>query len=129
MSETTRTAEVRLPADGAYAYVLRTTAAALAARVDFTLDDIEDLRIAVSEALSLLLDSAAPDADLTATFTLSPGRMVIEVSAPTAPGSDGADIEGFAWQVLSALAEDASLDWRDGHQVLSLTMLSTLAAH
>ena len=39
--------ELRLPADGAYVSVLRTTTAGLAARLDFTIDDIEDLRIAV----------------------------------------------------------------------------------
>ena len=38
---------VRMPADGAYLSVLRTATAGLAARLDFTLDDIEDMRIAV----------------------------------------------------------------------------------
>ena len=33
--------ELRLPADGAYASVLRTTTAGLAARLDFTIDSIE----------------------------------------------------------------------------------------
>ena len=42
--------EVRLPAAGAYLSVLRTATAGLAARLDFTLDEIEDLRIAVDEA-------------------------------------------------------------------------------
>ena len=37
--------ELRLPADSAYASVLRTTTAGLAARLDFPIDDIEDLRI------------------------------------------------------------------------------------
>ena len=39
--------ELRLPADSAYMSLLRTTSAGLAARLDFTLDDIEDLRMAV----------------------------------------------------------------------------------
>ena len=67
--------ELRLPADGAYASVLRTTTAALAARLDFTIDDIEDLRIAVAEAGALVLPEADPDADLTARFHLGPGTM------------------------------------------------------
>jgi len=41
---------IRLPADGAYLSVLRTATAGLAARLHFTLDEIEDLRIAVDEA-------------------------------------------------------------------------------
>ena len=41
---------VCMPAEGAYLSVLRTATAGLAARLDFTLDEIEDLRIAVDEA-------------------------------------------------------------------------------
>ena len=39
-----------VPADGSYLAVLRTATAGLAARLQFTLDEIEDLRIAVDEA-------------------------------------------------------------------------------
>ena len=38
---------VRMPADSAYLSVLRTATAGLAARLDFTLDEIEHLRIGV----------------------------------------------------------------------------------
>ena len=50
--------ELRLPADSAYVSVLRTTTAGLAARLDFTIDDIEDLRIAVGEACAMVLPEA-----------------------------------------------------------------------
>ena len=53
---------VRMPADGAYLSVLRTATAGLAARLDFTLDEIEDLRIAVDEACAMLLSQAIPAA-------------------------------------------------------------------
>ena len=52
--------ELRLPADSAYLAVLRTATAGLAARINFTLDDIEDLRIAVDEACAILLPQAVP---------------------------------------------------------------------
>ena len=54
------TCELRLPADSAYLSVLRTATAGLAARLDFTLDEIEDLRIAVDEACAMLLPRPAP---------------------------------------------------------------------
>ena len=54
------TIDIRLPADGAYLALLRTATAGLAARMDFTLDEIEDLRIAIDEACALLLSDAAP---------------------------------------------------------------------
>ena len=54
------TVDIRVPADGAYLALLRTATAGLAARMDFTLDEIEDLRIAIDEAGALLLPDAAP---------------------------------------------------------------------
>jgi serine/threonine-protein kinase RsbW len=94
---------VRMPADGAYLSVLRTATAGLAARLDFTLDDIEDMRIAVDEACAMLLSQAVPGSSLECTFTLSADDMTIAVSiqslSPQPPSADT-----FAWTVLSALA-------------------------
>jgi serine/threonine-protein kinase RsbW len=95
--------EVRLPADGAYLSVLRTATAGLAARLDFTLDEIEDLRIAVDEACAMLLSQAADDTDLTCRFELSDATLAMEVSARTREGALPAE-DTFAWMVLSALA-------------------------
>ena len=72
--------ELRLPADGAYASVLRTTTAALAARLDFTIDDIEDLRMAVAEASAMVLEVADDGTDLVSSFGLRPGEMTVAVS-------------------------------------------------
>jgi serine/threonine-protein kinase RsbW len=92
-----------MPAEGAYLSVLRTATAGLAARLDFTLDEIEDLRIAVDEACGMLLAQAAPGADLECDFTLGEDRMSIAVSTiaahPRPPARDT-----FAWTVLAALA-------------------------
>jgi len=94
---------ITMPADGAYLSVLRTATAGLAARLDFTLDEIEDLRIAVDEACAMLLGQAIPGSDLTCDFALGMCSMSISVSvrslAPRVPSS-----ETFAWTVLSALA-------------------------
>ena len=78
--------ELRLPAEGAYATVVRTTAAGLAARLDFTIDDIEDLRIAVDEACAMLLVQAVPGADLECTFELTERDLVVQVAVPTLDG-------------------------------------------
>jgi len=94
--------ELRIPADGAFLSVLRTATAGLAARLDFTLDDIEDLRIAVDEACAVVLPQALPTSDLRCAFYLKPQTLSVEVSAqcdsPRPPHKDG-----FAWTVLSAL--------------------------
>jgi serine/threonine-protein kinase RsbW len=94
---------VRMPADGAYLSVLRTATAGLAARLDFTLDDIEDLRIAVDEACAMLLGQAIPGSSLECSFSLEPDAMTISVSVPCLnPRTPSADT--FAWTVLAALA-------------------------
>ena len=94
---------LRLPADSAYLTVLRTAAAGLASRLNFTLDDIEDLRIAVDEACAMLLPRAVAGASLSCTFELKPGELDIAVSLPTADGTLPSR-DTFAWTVLTALA-------------------------
>jgi serine/threonine-protein kinase RsbW len=94
---------VRMPADGAYLSVLRTATAGLAARLDFTLDEIEDLRIAVDEACAMLLSQAIPGTSLECSFALGNDDMTISVSVPSLnPRPPSGDT--FAWTVLSALA-------------------------
>ena len=96
---------VCMPAEGAYLSVLRTATAGLAARLDFTLDEIEDLRIAVDEACAMLLSQAIPGTNLECDFDLSADSMTITVSVVAAqPRTPARDT--FAWTVLSALAGD-----------------------
>jgi serine/threonine-protein kinase RsbW len=122
------TVELEVPADPAYLAVLRTATAGLAARLDLTIDEIEDLRIAVDEACALVLGpqpldgstdrhavEARPAAGLAgegaatgqqvrpvlrARYELDGTGMRVEVSGParTLPGR-----ESFAWAVLEAL--------------------------
>ncbi len=94
---------LQLPAAGAYLSVLRTVTAGLAARLNFTLDEIEDLRIAVDEACALLLPTAVGGAGLSCDFELSSDALRISVSVETVDGEQPAR-DSFAWTVLSALA-------------------------
>jgi serine/threonine-protein kinase RsbW len=93
---------ITVPATGAYLSVLRTASAGLAARLDFTLDEIEDLRIAVDEACAMLLPRAVGGADVECEFTLDADSITIEVRVPTVDG-ESPSRETFAWTVLSAL--------------------------
>jgi serine/threonine-protein kinase RsbW len=97
--------EIRLPADSAYLSVLRTATAGLAARLDFTLDEIEDLRIAVDEACAMLLPHAIETATLTCRFELTPDTLTVTVTIPTTRGQLP-ERDTFSWTVLSALAGD-----------------------
>ena len=77
-----------MPAESAYLSVLRTAAAGLAARLDFTLDEIEDLRIAIDEACAMLLSQAIPGTDLECVFELGTDQVKITVSVTAAASPD-----------------------------------------
>ncbi len=117
--------ELRLPAESAYVAVLRMTTAGLAARLDFTLDDIEDLRMAVGEACALVLEHADPDGDMYATYDLSDGSIRVSVSADSGAGDP--DQESFGWQVLSALTSDVVTSHRGRLRWVSFTVRSSIA--
>jgi serine/threonine-protein kinase RsbW len=115
--------ELRLPAESAYVSVLRMTTAGLAARVDFTIDDIEDLRMAVGEASAILLERAASDGNLHCSFELGEKQMRISVAAdtvdPTAPDQDS-----WAWQVLAALTTGLEAEASADRVTITLSMSS-----
>jgi serine/threonine-protein kinase RsbW len=109
--ETADYVQVKMPADSAYLSVLRTATAGLAARLDFTVDEIEDLRIAIDEACAMLLAQAIPGTDLECVFELGADQVTITVSVTAAQARIPAK-DTFAWTVLSALA--GSVDSRLG---------------
>jgi serine/threonine-protein kinase RsbW len=119
--------ELRLPADSAYVSVLRTTTAGLAARLDFTIDDIEDLRIAVGEASALVLPQADEGSDLICRFHMSPGRLTISVTVSTSQ-PPAIDYDSFAWQVLTTLASEATLDSGPDSGADTLTVRVTMVS-
>jgi serine/threonine-protein kinase RsbW len=104
-----------VPASGAYLGVLRTATAGLAARLQFTLDEIEDLRIAVDEACAMLLAVASDvpllgdTVELSCRFTVTDDALTVETTVPIgSPDEKLPGGESFAWQVLSALADEVS---------------------
>jgi serine/threonine-protein kinase RsbW len=113
--------ELRLPADSAYVSVLRTTTAGLAARLDFPIDDIEDLRIAVGEASAMVLPEAEDGSDLLCLFYLKSGELTVKVEVTSTHPVDP-DYDSFAWQVLSTLATSAEAQTVGDRFSVSLTM-------
>lgn len=119
--------ELRLPVDSAYVSVLRATTVSLAARLDFTMDDIEDLRMAVGEACAMVLPSATEDSDLICRFFMKTGELTVTITVPSTT-VELPDEDGFAWQVLSALTTHADMSAEDGHLAVTMTMHSTVDA-
>jgi serine/threonine-protein kinase RsbW len=118
--------EVRVPAVAAYVSTLRITAASLAARCELTVDDIEDLRLAVDEACALLLPHASPGSTLEARFSLAHARLEVQASVSSLDGAH-VDRDGFAWTVLGALAAPVEVRNEAGRLTIALTKRRELA--
>ena len=102
--------ELKVPTTATQLPAVRAMAADLALRMDYDLDAVEDLRLAVDEACATLTQIAAPDAPLTVVFETSRSGLHIDAWVPTAQGAD-VPRDGFGWAVLATL-----VDAVDGHR-------------
>ena len=115
------TVEVRVPAEMVFVATLRLVAASLAARCELTVDDIEDLRLAVDEACALLMPLTTPDTTIDARFVLSPGCLAVTASVSTRTSDPTVDKGGFAWTVLTALASEVETETRGQRASITVT--------
>jgi serine/threonine-protein kinase RsbW len=110
-----------VPADGGYLSVLRTATAGLAARLKFSLEEIEDLRIAVDEACAMLINLAGTRTEVTCQFDMTVDAVTVSVSVPVAR-EVALPVEGsFSWQVLTALAGEVAAEDGNGRVTIRLT--------
>jgi len=72
--------DLTVPASSEHLRVLRLVAASLAARLGIDVDQLDDLRIAVDELCSLLIEHAPDGARLRLTLGSDSGRLVVEGS-------------------------------------------------
>ena len=103
-----RTVVLQVAAEAAELPPLRLVAADIAARADFDLDTVEDLRLAVDEAASELVAVAAADAVLRCTFCLDAAQMEVISSVPVKPGASLRQ-DSFGWRVLTTLVDEAQV--------------------
>jgi serine/threonine-protein kinase RsbW len=97
--------EVRIAASASHISAVRVVAADLAARQDFDLDAVSDLRMAVDEACATLVPLAAPGTMLSCQFLV--GIDLIEVVAKvTVVRPTQVPQNTFGWRVLSTLTDD-----------------------
>jgi serine/threonine-protein kinase RsbW len=98
--------EVRVGARADQVPIVRTVAAEVAARADFDLDSISDLRMAVDEVCATLVELAAPGDALRCVFAVDPDRIQVAVTAPAHRPDTVFDTAGFGWRVLQTLVDE-----------------------
>ncbi|WP_155829885.1 anti-sigma regulatory factor [Glycomyces tenuis] len=102
-----------VPATGDYLSVLPTATAAVATRLGFSLDEIEDLRAAVNAAVTLLLpESARPRpfrrrvGEDSLHCRLEVGAEILQIVLSRPKGDPLPDPGTYQWQVLRALTDE-----------------------
>lgn len=110
-----RAVEFRLAAQLENLAVIRTLVSAVGTFEDLDFDAVADLRLAVDEACTRLIRSAAPGASLVVLVNPSDEQVVVEASAicsqpdVVTPGS-------FSWHVLTSLTDEVTT-FNDGHDL------------
>ena len=113
MSPSTEEVLLRLPARPEYGRILRVGAAALGIRQGLSFAEIDDLRLAIDEAVILLLTSAAAEGGLSAVFRFDGGRLELELACDQSAPLDDAAVRRFD-AAAGMLIDDYDVEPRDG---------------
>jgi serine/threonine-protein kinase RsbW len=106
---------IKIPASPAYLQVVRLIAAGLASRLGFTLDDIEDLKIAVDELSAYLTGAQGREGTLEISFSIDGDRIDITGAGHFTTGIKvRTELTEFSRQILATVADSASLHQADG---------------
>ena len=97
----------------------RTVAAAMAAQADLPIDQLEDVRLAVDEAVSQLVLGSVDEEPITCTFALVDDGLTVTVRGRTRDG-EVPSTETFSWTVLTALVDSVDATAQD--RVVTLTL-------
>lgn len=99
--------EMRVDSDPNRVPAVRVVASDLAARADFDLDAVADLRLAVDEACAALLRAAARGSPIHCAFALTADRLVVTISV--AMPRSTISTRTFGWRVLTTLADEVEV--------------------
>lgn len=113
----TGSAALRLPAQRAFVGVARLCLAGIAGRLGFDVDAAEDIKLAVAEAVNLLLagGDGAPDDSIDIASRWADGRFEIEVTRSGAAPTGGDPSErAVAVMVMEAVVDEVECVDLDG---------------
>jgi serine/threonine-protein kinase RsbW len=104
------TVSIRIPASPQYLQIVRLIAAGLATRLNFTIDDIEDLKIGVDELATYLIGTGGRAGTLNITFTIVDNRIEIRgMGSFEREEPARSTLTDFSRQILDTVADEASL--------------------
>lgn len=98
--------EVHTAASAVAIPIIGTVAVDVAARADFDLDSIDDLRTAVDSVCARLVRLAACNATLSCSFTVRLERIEVTAEVEVNDMVDPLPVGSFGWWVLRCLADE-----------------------
>lgn len=119
------TVSVLVPSKPEYVSVVRLTASGIASRMGFDIDDIEGIKVSISEVINRMIDKRISFDGIKIDFHLYSDLIRIDFRLS---GSSPRDIfeseEGnFALEIIRSLMDEVNLNWHDG---ASLSMIKKL---
>lgn len=110
---------LEIPAQPEYVFLARVTAAKLATRQSFSIDEIEDLRLAMDESLSWLISAADPEGSVRVQFEdTKPGIRIRGVAER--PGPRRPPVSDMSNLILDALVDEHAVGDDDGRPFCEL---------
>jgi hypothetical protein len=104
--------QLTAPAERGSVRLARILAAGVAADAGLSIDDTEDLRIAVSELVALLVDGLEDPAQaIVVRFVAADGQVTVDGQRPATPShADTAGVDDLALEILRVVVDDHSFD-------------------
>lgn len=111
MSDSTDEVLLRIPAQPEFGRIVRVGGAALGIRRGLSFAEIDELRLAIDEAVILLLDGSDADGqtELVTTFRFDDGRLEMEMQASAATELRSDAVDRFD-EICSPLIDDYDVD-------------------
>lgn len=116
---------MRIPLDASHVALLRTVVGGVAARDNFTLDQIDDLRLATEEAAIQLLKRATGEA-LSLRIRTGQTRVTVRIDADVKNDDPVIDEQSLSWVILRALVDDLDVQMLDGHVAIEMSKHRTV---
>lgn len=116
------TVSIDIPAHPAYLQVVRLIAAGLASRLGFTLDEIEDLKIAVDELSAYLTGTQGREGTLHIAFNVHDDKIEISGTGSFEPGQKvRTELTEFSRMILQTVVDSSGLELSDGRPRYTLS--------
>jgi len=108
---------LQVPARPQFGRVIRVGGAALALRQGLSFNEIDELRLAVDEAVILLLEGVPADAYIAATFRFEPEQLELEMIS-SVPGTFDAQAVARFRDITAGLLSKSEIDAAAGRVVI-----------